>query len=256
MRDMFETIPLDDPIKAARRGGRPALRRRFYAKATIASGAAGQVVCLDGKPIHTPARRVLAAPTATLATAIAAEWEAQRDLIDPAKMPLTQLANAVIDGVAEAPGPVAGDIEKYLASDLLFYRASGPQDLRERQARQWDPVVAWAHDELGAHFRVGGEGIVFVGQPKDALKAAATAIPGDPWRLGAVHVVTTLTGSALIALALLHHQLSAEAAWQAAHVDEDWNMEQWGSDEMALERRSFHFTELQAAATVLGSLPG
>jgi len=255
MRDLFETIPRDDPIKAARRGGRPALRRRFYAKAAIASGTAGEVVCLDGKPIHTPARRILAVPTAILATAIAAEWEAQGELIDPAKMPLTRLANAVIDGVAEAPGPVAADVEKYLASDLLFYRASGPQDLRESQARHWDPVVAWARDELGAHFKVG-DGIVFVAQPADALKAAATAIPADPWRLGAVHVVTTLTGSALIALALLHHRLSAEAAWQAAHVDEDWNMEQWGSDEMALERRSFHFTELQAAATVLGSLPG
>jgi chaperone required for assembly of F1-ATPase len=255
MRDLFETIPLDDPITAARRGGRPALRRRFYAKATIASGAAGEVVCLDDKPIHTPARRVLAAPTAILAAAIAAEWEAARELIDPAKMPLTRLANAVIDGVVGASGSVAADVEKYLASDLLFYRASSPQGLRECQARHWDPIVAWAHDDLGADFKVG-EGIVHVAQPRGALKAAAAAIPAEPWRLGAVHVVTTLTGSALIALAMSHRRLSADVAWQAAHVDEDWNMEQWGKDEMALERRSFHFTELQAAATVLGLLPG
>jgi chaperone required for assembly of F1-ATPase len=253
MRDLFETIPLDDPITAARRGGRPALRRRFYTKATITSGIAGEVVGLDDKPIHTPARRVLAAPKTALAAAIAAEWEAQRELIDPAKMPLTRLANAVIDGVGEAPGPVAADVEKYLASDLLFYRASSPQDLRERQARSWDPIVAWAYDAFGADFKVG-EGIVYIAQPEAALKAMAAAIPADPWRLGAVHVVTTLTGSALIALALSHRRLSADAAWQAAHVDEDWNTELWGKDEMALERRSFHFTELQAAATVLDLL--
>ena len=130
----------------------------------------------------------------------------ERELIDPAKMPLTRLANAVIDGVAEAPGPVAADIEKYLASDLLFYRASSPQDLRERQAQHWDPIVAWARDDLGARFQVG-EGIVYVAQPERALKAAAAAIPADPWRLGAVHVVTTLTGSALIALAMSHAQI-------------------------------------------------
>jgi chaperone required for assembly of F1-ATPase len=205
---------------------------------------------LDGKPIHTPARRLLGAPTLAIAEAIAAEWEAQRELIDPATMPLTRLANSIIDGVADAEEPVAAEIEKYLASDLLFYRATSPQKLRDRQALYWDPILAWARDALGADFRMG-QGILHVAQPEAALKAAAAAIPTDPWQLGAVHVVTTLTGSALIALALLRGRLTAEAAWQAAHVDEDWNMEQWGKDEMALERRAFRFAELQAAATVL-----
>jgi chaperone required for assembly of F1-ATPase len=101
-----------------------------------------------------------------------------------------------------------------------------------------------------------GEGVVHVSQPPDALKAAGAAIPKDPWRLGAVHAVTTLTGSALIALALSRGALSADAAWQAAHVDEDWNMEQWGRDDMALGRRASRFAEFQAAATILGALPG
>jgi chaperone required for assembly of F1-ATPase len=192
----------------------------------------------------------LAAPTPAIAAAIAAEWEAQRELIDPATMPLTRLANSIIDGIADAEVPVAAEIEKYLASDLLFYRATSPQKLRDRQAQQWDPILAWARDALGADFKLG-DGIVHVAQPEAALKAAAAAIPTDPWQLGAVHVATTLTGSALIALALLRGRLTAEAAWQAAHVDEDWNMEQWGKDEMALERRAFRFAELQAAATVL-----
>ena len=113
-----------------------------------------------------------------------------------------------------------------------------PQQLRERQAAQWDPILAWARDTLGAHFKLG-EGIVHVAQPEAALKAAAAAIPTDPWRLGAVHVITTLTGSALIALAMARGALSGDAAWQAAHVDEDWNMAQWGKDEMAMQRRAF-----------------
>jgi chaperone required for assembly of F1-ATPase len=236
----------------ARRGGRPALRRRFYRNAAIASTADGHGVVLDGKPIHTPARRVLTAPTPAIAEAIAAEWEAQSELIDPATMPLTRLANSIIDGVAGAEGPVAAEIEKYLASDLLFYRAATPLKLRDRQAEQWDPILAWARDAFGADFNLG-EGVVHVAQPEAALKAASAAIPTDPWQLGAVHVVTTLTGSALIALALWRGRLTSEAAWQAVHVDEDWNMEQWGKDEMALERRAFHFAELQAAATILSN---
>jgi chaperone required for assembly of F1-ATPase len=253
MRDLFETIPLDDPVTAARRGARPALRRRFYDRAAAEEAHGGYRVTLDEKPVRTPARRALAAPALDLAQAIAAEWDAQREVIDPAKMPLTRLANAIIDGVTDAPGPVAAEIEKYLASDLLFYRASGPQQLRERQATHWDPVLAWARAALGAHFKVG-EGVVHVTQPEAALKAACPAIPNDPWRLGAMHVVTTLTGSALIALAMLRGALSADAAWQAAHVDEDWNMEQWGRDELALQRRGFRFAEFAAAAMVLNLL--
>ncbi len=254
MRELFEIVEPEDPMSAARRGARPALRRRFYEHAGVVSGPDGHVVRLDDKPVRTPARRLLAAPTLPLAQALAAEWDAQRDQIDPANMPLTRLANAIIDGVADAPGPVRAEIEKYLASDLLFYRASGPQELRERQARQWDPILRWAKNTLGADFKTG-EGIAHVAQPAAALQAASAAIPEDAWRLGALHVLTTLTGSALIALAVLRGELSIDAAWLAAHVDEDWNMEQWGRDELALERRAFHFAEMQAAASVLEHLP-
>jgi chaperone required for assembly of F1-ATPase len=250
MSDQFESASQGNAIAAARRGGRPALRRRFYGKVTAAAAPEGYAVRLDDKPARTPARRVLAAPAAPLAQAIAGEWETQGELIDPTKMPLTRLANAIIDGVVERPLPVAAEVAKYLASDLLFYRAVSPPELAERQRRHWDPIMAWAADALGAHFE-STAGIMHVAQPPHTLEAAQAAIPDDPWRLGAVHAVTTLTGSALIALALARGFLAVEAAWQAANVDEDWNMEQWGRDPLALERRALRFAELAAAATVL-----
>ncbi len=185
-----------------------------------------------------------------LAAAIAAEWDSQRDVVDPGKMPLTRLANVIIDGVSEQPLPVAAEIAKYLASDLLIYRAADPPGLIERQQFHWDPILAWAAESLDARFQAV-EGITYLAQPEGALKAAEAAIPSDPWRLGAVHSVTTLTGSALLALALAYGHVSAEATWDAANVDEDWNMERWGRDELAVERRSFRFAALEAAATVL-----
>jgi chaperone required for assembly of F1-ATPase len=254
MRELFDNTPPDDPIEATRRSARTALRRRFYDKATTVAVADGHAVRLDGKPVRTPARRELAAPTLALAEAIAAEWQAQQGVIDPAKMPLTRLANAIIDGVADAPQPVADEIAKYLASDLVFYRAGSPPGLVERQARQWDPILDWARQVLSAEFKLG-EGVVYVAQPEAALAAARAAIPDEPWRLGAVHAITTLTGSALIALAMARGALSADTAWQAAHVDEDWNIAQWGRDEMAMARRDFRFAEFQAAATVLACCP-
>ena len=153
MRDLFETVPPENAVEAARRGARPILRRRFYDKAATAAVAEGHALRLDDKPVRTPAARLLAAPTPALAEAIAAEWEAQHDTIDPAKMPLTRLANAIIDGVADRPGPVAAEIEKYLASDLVCYRAASPQGLVERQVRHWDPILQWAREALGARFR-------------------------------------------------------------------------------------------------------
>jgi chaperone required for assembly of F1-ATPase len=254
MRDVQDNMAHENPVEAARRGARPASRRRFYANAGTAPVTEGYAVRLDDKPVLTPARRVLAAPAPALAAAIAAEWDSQREVVDPGKMPLTCLANVIIDGVAERPDPVAAEVAKYLASDLLVYRAGSPPGLVERQRLRWDPVLAWAAEALGARFQPT-EGITYLAQPEEVLRAAEAAIPDDPWRLGAAHSVTTLTGSALLALALAHERLSVEEAWDAANVDEDWNMEQWGRDELALERRSFRFAELEAAATVLRWIP-
>jgi chaperone required for assembly of F1-ATPase len=253
MREMFDEIfsknPFD-PVEAARRAVRPQLRRRFYATATAGEGGDGHPILLDGRPVRTPARNGLCAPTRALAEAIAAEWAAQEDVIDPARMPLTRLANTIIDGVAAAPAAVADEIGKYLGCDLLLYRAEQPDAFVARQAQHWDPILTWAREALGARF-ILSEGVVFVEQPERAVAAARAAIPADPWRLGAVHAIATLTGSALLALAVLRGRLPADEVWTAAHVDEDWNMQQWGEDELALARRAFRFAELQAAATIL-----
>jgi chaperone required for assembly of F1-ATPase len=260
MRELFEGQHTDNPVEAARRAVRRPLRHRFYKAVTIVAGAKGpggkaegHAICLDGKPVRTPGRRALAAPVPELARALADEWAAQGEYIEPAKMPLTRLANTIIDGVAAAQQEAAAEIRKYLGSDLLFYRADGPAPLRARQAQHWDPVVTWVRQVLGAEFRLG-TGVVPVAQPAAALEAAVAALPHDPWRLGALHAATTLTGSSLLALALLRRAITPEAAWQAAHVDEDWNMEQWGSDDIALQRRAFRFTEFEAAAEVLRML--
>lgn len=259
MRDIFEELfsnqPLD-PTEAARRAMRPRLRRRFYNEVAVAEAEGGFGIALDGRPVKTPARRALAAPSRALAQALAEEWRAQRDHIDPATMPLTRLANSIIDGVAAAPGPVAAEVEKYLASDLVFYRAATPEGLVARQQAAWDPLIAWAREALGARF-VLAEGLMHVAQPAEALAAARAAIPrnageaSDIWRLGALHSITTLTGSALIGLAVLAGQLSVADAWAAAHVDEDWNMAQWGRDDMALARRAYHEAEMRAAGLVV-----
>jgi chaperone required for assembly of F1-ATPase len=253
MGDIFEDIfgdqPLD-PNEAALRSMRPQLRRRFYQVVGVDKQPGGYGILLDGRPVRTPARRALAAPVEPLAQALADEWSAQREVVDPATMPLTRLANSIIDGVADAVDAVQAEVAKFLASDLVCYRAGSPTRLIERQAEHWDPLIAWARDALGARL-VLGEGVMFVKQPDDALAAAARAIPSDPWRLGAVHAITTLTGSALIALAVAQGQLSPVDAWAAAHVDEDWNMLQWGQDAQALERRAAREAEMQAAATVL-----
>jgi chaperone required for assembly of F1-ATPase len=253
MRDIFEDIyknnPLD-PMEAARKHARPQLRKRFYQTAGVTEEGGVFHVVLDGRAVRTPARKPLVAPVRELAEALAAEWQAQTDVIDPARMPLTRLANSIIDGVSGQENAVAEDVLKYLGSDLLFYRAEGPQSLVERQSENWDPLITWARNELCARF-VLAQGVVHVAQPRDAIDAARRALPGDAWRIGAVHSVTTLTGSALLALALAADAASPHSVWRAAHVDEDYNMENWGRDEQAMARRDFRQAEFNAAALIL-----
>ena len=264
MRDLFEDIfqnqPLD-PMEAARRNTRPNLRARFYKEASVGeqAGEGGFAVLLDGRPVRSPARKLLAAPTRELAQAIAAEWQAQEKVIDPAAMPLTRLANSIIDGVVSAAEPVAAEIEKYLGTDMLFYRAGEPEGLVALQRRHWDPVIAWARDDLGARF-VLAEGVMHVEQPAESLAKARAGISqndGDivgAWKLGALHIVTAMTGSALLALALAAGRLTPDETWTAGHVDEDWNMDFWGRDQQAADRRAFRRKDFDAAALVLTTL--
>jgi chaperone required for assembly of F1-ATPase len=148
---------------------------------------------------------------------------------------------------------VAADVAKYFGSDLLFYRAGHPEALVAREAALWDPVLFWAADALGAHF-ILAEGIVHVRQPDSAIEAARGALPDDPWSIAALHVITTSTGSALLALALMRGVLDSDQVWAAAHVDEDWNMEKWGVDEEVASRRAARLVDFRAATTILKAL--
>ena len=214
----------------------------------------GYRVLLDGKPVRTPAKALLALPTRALAVAVAGEWAAQQEHVDPATMPLTRLANSAIDGVQGREAEVRADIARYAASDLLCYRASAPEGLARRQAEMWDPVLGWARDALGARFEVA-EGLMPLAQPEAATSAIAVALMGfGPFGVTAVHVMTTLTGSALLALAHARGRLTAEQAWTAAHVDEDWQIDKWGEDAEAAQRRQRRWCEMQAASRMLALL--
>jgi chaperone required for assembly of F1-ATPase len=204
--------------------------------------------------VRTPAKKQLVLPTRALADAVAAEWEAQVERIDPVTMPLTRLANSAIDAVKGREPEVRGDIARYAGSDLICYRAEAPPELVHRQAQAWDPVLAWARDALGASFHVA-RGIMPVSQPAPAAHSVAHAIEAHgAFELAALHVMTTLMGSALLALAHATGRLTAHDAWAAAHVDEDWQISQWGEDAEAKARREARWLEMRAASRLLAFL--
>jgi chaperone required for assembly of F1-ATPase len=244
------------PMVPAERRAKPTLPRRFYEHASVGPHEAGFAVLLDGRAVKTPARNPLAVPRRDIAEALAAEWEAQSGEIDPASMPLTRLMNSAIDRVAgETATAVRDDIVNHAGSDMLFYRAEGPQSLIDAENRLWTPILAAAEKTLGVRF-VLAAGIVHVQQDRKTLDAIARAVaPYDALSLAALHSMTTLTGSALIALAVARGDLTAEEAWVAAHADEDWQMTHWGRDEAALAGRANRWGEMQAAALVLGAKP-
>ncbi|MCW2310165.1 ATP12 family chaperone protein [Rhodobium gokarnense] len=258
MRDLFD-LPQhgEDPVEKARAHARRDLPKRFYKEAAAVAEGDGHAVVLDGRPIRTPAGSRLVVPHGAIAAAIAAEWAAQETVIDPGKMPLTRLANSALDAVAREADAVRGEIARYAGGDLLIYRAGNPQELVERQNALWNPVIAWAEGRYAGRFTLA-EGVMHVDQNAEVLTAIRDSLaPVDPLPLAALHVATTLTGSALLALSVWHGELSGADAWQAAHVDEDWNMQLWGRDEEALERRAHRAAEFEAAVLVIDALrPG
>jgi chaperone required for assembly of F1-ATPase len=213
------------------------MARRFYKTASVA-GSGPFTVLLDDRKLKTPRKQLLAVDTRRLASEIAREWQRQGDVIDPSTMPATRIANTAIDRVKDREREIVEEIVGFANSDAVCYRAASPPELLARQREQWEPILEWAADRLRSQF-VAVEGVMHRSQPPEALDAVRHhLLPMNPFRLCALHNLTTLTGSALLALAVSSRRLTPDEAWRAAHVDEDWQVEHWGRDAEAEDRRN------------------
>lgn len=229
--------------------------KRFWKNADVTGTDEGFEVRLDGRAIRTPAKALLVLPTKALAEAIAGEWDAQEEVVKPATMPMTRTANSAIDRVAPQMAEVAGLIAEYGGSDLICYRATAPVALEERQAEVWDPLIDWAATELGAPLAITS-GIVPVPQRSESLARLAGLVAGsEPFALAALHELVTLSGSLVLGLAVSHGRLSADEAWAASTLDDDWQREQWGADEEADARQAKRHTAFLDAARFLSFCP-
>lgn len=228
------------------------LPKRFYKDVGLGATLGGFAILLDGRPVKTPAKSELVLPRDGLATAVAEEWAGQGMHIDPGSMPLTKLCNTAIDRVRGREAEIADEITRYAGSDLVCYRAERPSRLVEQQSAAWDPILAWAKETLSATF-VLARGLMPVTQPAESLTRVRAALEGfDCFGLCALHNMTTLTGSALMALAHARGARTLTEIWAAAHVDEEFQIEAWGSDAEAMARRAHRWGEMQSAGALLG----
>ena len=238
----------DDPQKILTK---PCLPKRFYREAAVQAKDSGFALTLDGKVAKTPGKRPMLLPTGPAAALVAAEFAAQAEVIDPVSMPVMRLCNSVIDGVAGQESAVAEDAARYAASDLLCYRGTSPDALIARQNAAWDPVLQGYVVRHGLTFK-STPGIVFVEQQPASL-AGIRRLTGtlNAFELACVHQMTTLMGSVLLALAVAEGAIVPESAWNAAHVDEDWEISQWGEDDEAIARRRHRTFEFMASVALL-----
>jgi chaperone required for assembly of F1-ATPase len=259
MRELFpdpsQALSHADPTRRAQIQMQKPLPKRFYTEVSIDRGEGGYAILLDGRPVKSPAKNALAVPTAELAELMRDEWASQVDVIDPRTMPVTRLVNTAIDGIAADPQAVFEDILRFSAGDMLCYRAESPEELVARQGEHWDPILDWAASALGARF-ILIEGVMPQEQPRETVAAFAASLRryDSPISLAALHTITTLTGSAILALAFAEGQVTADAAWRLAHLDEDWTIEHWGTDAEAEHRRAKRLEEMQAAAAAFRAL--
>jgi len=207
--------------------------KRFWAAVAVAPGDAGYAVRLDARPVKTPAKRPLLLPTAAMAEAVAAEWAAVTEVIDPRLMPVTRAANAAIDKVAPQFAEVAALVAAYGGSDLLCYRAAEPAELASAQAEAWDPLIDWAAENYGARL-ASGRGITPVAQPPQAVAQLAAEVAAcTPFQLAALHDLVALSGSLVLGLAATRGARDADTLWHLSRFDEDWQAARWGRDDEA-----------------------
>lgn len=225
--------------------------KRFWKTVEVVEEAGAHALALDGRRVKTPKGAALLLPTAVLADAVAAEWRAVEGELNPSHMPLTGLANAAIDLAGAEPDRFADDLACYGESDMLCYRADHPELLAERQMTVWQPVLDWASARFDLAFEVTA-GVVHVPQPEPTLARLRAAYRAcSPFALAALSPLVSLSGSAVIPLALAHGALDAEAAWAAAILDEAFQAELWGEDALAADDRAGRKRQFRAAAQFL-----
>jgi chaperone required for assembly of F1-ATPase len=230
--------------------------KRVYKTVATSPVDGGWGVALDGKPMRTPGKNALILPSEALAAAIAAEWEAQREEIRPATMPLTRLAATAIDCTAAQRDLVVAETANYADTDLVCYRADHPPALAARQHAVWQPLIDWTARRYDAALAVTS-GIVPAQQPSATLKAFAVIVAAqDAFRLTALHTLTAACGSLVIALALLEGRLDADSAFTASQLDETFQIEAWGEDSEAAARRRNIATDIEAAVRFIALLGG
>lgn len=228
--------------------------KRFWKDAAAVPAEGGHDIHLDGKPVRTPGRVPLTLPSPALAEAIAEEWRAVGETIDPRAMPLTGLANAAIDRIAPDPAAFAAGLAKYGESDLLCYRADHPLELQLRQQAAWDPLLHWARARYGID-PVTTTGVMHRPQsPETVARLAETVAALSPFELAALSPLVTVTGSLIAALALLEGAATSEDIWSAANLDEDWQVEHWGEDDLARKARTARRADFDAGARFLSLL--
>lgn len=209
--------------------------KRFWKEVCVTEVDTGYGIALDGRPVRSPYKTLLAVPTRPLAEAIAAEWDAQEGLVKPEAMPLTRMGNSALDKVAPQRAEVVAHLAEYGQTDLLCYRAERPSALVGRQAQNWDPVLDWAETALAARLLVR-PGLMPFEQPQEAVTRIRDLVDGfDTFGLTGLHDLIGLSGSAVLGLAVALGHIDGQEAWRLSQIDEDWQAEQWGADDEASE---------------------
>lgn len=230
--------------------------KRVYKQVSTRPAEGGWGVALDNRAMRTPGRNDLIVPSETLAAAIAAEWDAQREEVRPLTMSLTRLAATAIDRTASQRDQVVAETANYAGTDLVCYRADHPPELAARQQSVWQPLLDWANWRYDAALAVTS-GVIPTGQSAASLRAFAAAVAAhDNFRLTALHTLTAACGSLVIALALLEGRVDAPTAFTASQLDETFQIEAWGEDAEAAARRRALAADIEAAARFLSLLGG
>lgn len=221
--------------------------KRFYTTVGLQQVGSRYGIVLDGRPVKTPEREVLALHALPLAESIAAEWARQGEELGD--MPLTRLANTAIDRVAKDRSAALGQLAHFLGHDLVCYRSSWPAELAAREAAAWDPPLLWARSKYGLDLQTTTAALS-IPQP-GATGFAASLSRADPFVLTGLAAAAAILKSTVLALALGDLHIDAAAAHAAAHVDETFQAEKWGWDAEAQKRMVGILAELEITNTFL-----
>ena len=194
-------------------------------------------ILLDKRILKTPMQKDLIFSNYKIAKETALEWDIDEKEINTENMVFYGLISTAIDKISNDKVSYIENVLGFINTDLICYRADGPNELVDLQNNSWNPIISFIKKYIDVELKFF-IGVMPSKQSLDIFNRLKTLINSfSDIEISALHRMTNLTGSIFISICILKGDVLKNEAFELSFLDELYQAKNWGIEEESLDKR-------------------